>query len=493
MKKIYLFVLVTLCISTTKAQNVDFAVNQLANINPDTPGDVNNGVPGNFIEFNGEIFFRANDGVNGIELWKIDSNQNVSIVQDIRPGSSSSSPNNFIIFNNKLYFTAFDENVGGIDLFSFDGTNVMSESLYGSSFSGLFNPIELNGKLYYTGFNSSVQPNKLVEYDGTTGNEVPDVGMGEESVLGGNTIAFNGKILLYMNYSTDDATVGTELYEYDPTAQTFTLIKDIDSGPGASSISNFVQLGSEVYFEAEGQVWKTDGTTAGTVLVAAIDNLNIDSTNNYFVWNGELYFEGDNDIDDDELWKYDPATDAVVMLSNISGANDSHDPDDYVIVTTPLIPNGEGLLYSGEPGTDNDARLYSTDGSLIFQLTEEYVDVTEIFYWPANEVVLFRADELDANGDEIFGSELYAYDLTSLSVVEQQRNDIVIYPNPVKGKINIQSSTEMESYSIFDIQGRLVQEGDLSSHEIRTNLSPGLYILNLNHQGQASQHKIFVE
>ncbi len=493
MKKIYVFILATLCLSTVKAQNIDFAVNQLANINPDTPGDVNNGVPGNFIEFNGEIFFRANDGVNGIELWKIDSNLNLSLVQDIRPGSSSSSPNNFIIFNNKLYFTAFDENVSGIDLFSFDGTSVVSESLYGSSFSGLFNPIELNGKLYYTGFNSSFQPNKLVEFDGTTGNEVPDVGPGEESVLGGNTIAFNGKILLYMNYSTDDATTGNELYEYDPVAQTFTLIKDINPGDGNSGISNFVQLGNEVYFEAEGNVWKTDGTTAGTVIVSAIDNLNVDGTRNYFVWNDELYFEGDDGVNDDELWKYNPITDTAVMLSDISGSNDNHDPDDFEVVDSPLLPNGEVLLYSGELGTDNDARLFSTDGNLIFQLTEDYVDVTEIFYWPAQELVLFRADELDDNGDEIFGSELYAYDLTSLSVVQQQLSDVVIYPNPVKDKINIQTSTDIESYSIFDMQGRLVQNGDLSSHEIKTNLSPGLYILNLNHQGQASQHKILVE
>lgn len=493
MKKNYFFIFLFFSLFISKAQNIDNFVNLFANINPDTPGDVNNGVPTGLTFFNGEVFFRANDGVNGLELWKVDSNLQTSLIQDIRPGSSSSTPNNFIVYNNKLYFTAFDENVGGVDLFSTDGTTVTSESLYGSSFSGLFNPIEFNGKLYYVGFNSSVQPNRLIEYDGTTGNEVPDVGPGEEAVLGGNTIGFNGKILLYMNYSTDDATVGNELYEYDPVAQTFSLVKDINVGDGNSGISNFVQLGSEVYFEAEGNVWKTDGTTAGTVIVAAIDNLNIDSTNNYFVWNNELYFEGDNGTDGDELYKYTPATDLVVALSNISGSNDNHDPADFEVVSTTLIPNGEALLYSGEPNTDADARLYSTDGNLIFKLTEEYVDVTEIFYWADQEMVLFRADELDSNGDEIFGSELYAYDLTLLSVQEQELNDIVIYPNPVKDKIFVQSLSEIESYSIYDLQGRMVKQGKLNSNEINTNLSNGLYILNLSSQDKVSQHKIIIE
>lgn len=492
MKKIYLLFFALLCFTFMKAQNIDDQVSLLANINPDFTDDINNGAPGNFTAFNGEILFRANDGVNGIELWKIDTDLNLSLVQDVRTGSSSSSPNNFVVYNSKLYFTAFDDNVGGVDLFSYDGTSVASESLYGTSFSGLFNPILFDGKLYYTGFNSNNEPNKLVEFDGTTGNEVADVGAGEESVLGGNTIGFNGKILLYMNYSTDDATVGNELYEYDPVAETFSLIKDIDPGTGDSSISNFVQLGTEVYFEAEGEVWKTDGTTDGTVIVTTLANQGVDNTRNYFVWNDELYFEGDNGTDGDELWKYNPSTDTATMLSDISGSNDNHDPADFIVVDSPLLPIS-GVLYSGEPSTDSDARLHATNGELTLQLTEKYLDVTEIFYWADKEVIFFRADELDDTGAEVFGSELYVYDLNSLSTQDQQINDIVIYPNPIKDKISIQSSTTIETYSIFDMQGRLVQKGELSSNEINTNLSTGVYILNLNTERQVSQHKIIIK
>ena len=62
-----------------------------------------------------------------------------------------------------------------------------------------------------------------------------------------------------MDYSTDEATIGRELYEYDPATDAFTLIKDITGDDSDSGISDFKLLGGEVYFEALGALWKTDG------------------------------------------------------------------------------------------------------------------------------------------------------------------------------------------------------------------------------------------
>jgi ELWxxDGT repeat protein len=297
-----------------------------------------------------------------------------------------------------------------------------------------------------------------------------------------------------MNYSTDDATTGNELYAYDPAAQTFTLIKDINAGPGNSGISNFVQLGNEVYFEAMNNVWKTDGTTSGTLEVSSIANQNITNVANFFVWNGELYFEGDNGggVSNDELWKYNPNTDLVTQISNTSGNNDDHDPNDFVVVNSPLLPM-EILAYSGEPGADDDSRLFSTNGIMTFQLTNQFIDVSEIFYWPAQELVLFRAEELDANGDDIDGLELYAYDLNTLSTDNQTLDNVVIYPNPVKNTIFIQSNSNFEQYSIYNLQGQSVQNGTLQSKTIETNLSSGVYILNLSSAGRVTQKKIIIQ
>src|SRR5262249_36222565 len=66
------------------------------------------------------LYFAANDGEHGIELWKSNGTAGGTVmVQDMYPGSgvpypgapvmpNSSAPGNFTVFNNSLYFTAND-------------------------------------------------------------------------------------------------------------------------------------------------------------------------------------------------------------------------------------------------------------------------------------------------------------------------------------------------------------------------------------------------
>ncbi len=55
------------------------------------------------------------------------------------------------------------------------------------------------------------------------------------------------------------------------------LLKDINPGAGASSPDGFAQFGGFTYFvstdPATPRLWKTDGTTAATTLVKAMQNL----------------------------------------------------------------------------------------------------------------------------------------------------------------------------------------------------------------------------
>ena len=76
---------------------------------------------------NNELYFTADDGSTGSELWKSDGTVSGTVlVKDINSGSGSSSPseltvsNNELYFsNNKLYFTA-DDGVNGSELFVLD-------------------------------------------------------------------------------------------------------------------------------------------------------------------------------------------------------------------------------------------------------------------------------------------------------------------------------------------------------------------------------------
>src|SRR6266568_4804899 len=87
--------------------------------------------PRGFTVFNNFLYFSADDGVSGRELWKTDGTEaNTVLVKDIAPGVGtvggisgplSSSPSDFTVFNNALYFSA-DDGVTGRELWKTDGT-----------------------------------------------------------------------------------------------------------------------------------------------------------------------------------------------------------------------------------------------------------------------------------------------------------------------------------------------------------------------------------
>ena len=61
----------------------------------------------NLTNVNGVLFFSADDGVHGAELWKSDGTpEGTVLVKDINPGSNGSSPDALANVNGTLYFKA---------------------------------------------------------------------------------------------------------------------------------------------------------------------------------------------------------------------------------------------------------------------------------------------------------------------------------------------------------------------------------------------------
>ena len=342
-----------------------------------------NGSPAEIFTFEDNIFFKASDGTTDFELWKSDGTANGTIlVKDIRDGGSS-SPYDFFELNNELYFTANDGSGNG--LWKTDGTEGGTVSVLAGAM--VLNPVVLEGKVYHV---NSLDGNKLYEFDGTNRTAVANAGTGTDAVIGAEFTKFNNKLLLYMDYSEDEATVGRELYEYDPSTDLFTLIKDVDNGTGDASISNFTELSSKVYFEADNYLWVTDGTTVGTEAVTAAAA--IGSVREFYAWNDLLFFEGD-DGNGDQLWVYNPLTDGVTNISNISGANENHDPSDYAVY-------GDYLYYAAEDAFDTKQHLWRTDGTNVEQLDNNFIDIDDLVI--LNHTLYFEADE-----DGVTGNELY--------------------------------------------------------------------------------------
>lgn len=470
MKKLLLLFITLLAIVSLNAQ-----ITQVKEINDNGSSGSN---PANLFTYNGKIYFAADDsnGSNtpggadlGKELWVTDGTEaGTTFVKDLNTGFDNSTPNSFFEYNNTLYFSAKTTSIS--ELFSTDGTESGTNAT-GNLF--ISKPVETGGLIYFV---LTTDSNKLYQFDGTNTSTVTNNGTGTENILGGHTVAFNNKLLCYMSYSNDVSTVGLELYEYDPSTGLFTLIKDIVTGTGASSISFLTVLNNEVYFEADNALWKTNGTEAGTIAVAQASTLS--GITNLYAWNNNLYFEGDDGLNGDQLYTYNPTTDTVTQISNISGSNINHDPAEFVV-------NNGLLYYKGKDGNDSSYHLYRTDGTSILQIDSTIKDVDDLAV--LNGKVYFEGD------NDTTGNELYSFDPSTLSTTNNVAEIVSIYPNPASDFIKISKTLINQKYSIYNTTGNLIEQGVIETESIPLNLNSGIYIFKIETQLSSISKKIVIK
>ena len=159
-------------------------------------GIANSSAPKNLTVFDDELYFTASDGVNGNELWVSDgTSEGTQLVKDLNPGRDSSFPygsylNELIVFDDELYFVA-DDGVNGAELFKLV-VDELPTIITGTS--GFDNLIGTNGADQIKGLNGK----DLL--DGGGGNDTLDGGNGRDSLIGGagddSLFGGNGRDLL---------------------------------------------------------------------------------------------------------------------------------------------------------------------------------------------------------------------------------------------------------------------------------------------------------
>src|SRR4051794_4235584 len=79
------------------------------------PGTSGSGA-GSLTDVDGTLYFAANDGSSGLELWRSDGTPaGTALVKDISPGSGGSGPSGLTNVSGTLYFTANDA-TNGVEL-----------------------------------------------------------------------------------------------------------------------------------------------------------------------------------------------------------------------------------------------------------------------------------------------------------------------------------------------------------------------------------------
>lgn len=339
------------------------------------------GIPLNGVVFGESVYFQAEtiDGTNklGRELWKTDgTGAGTVLVKDINAGIGSSEPQELVVFGNAVYFSAEGDGVGR-EPWKTDGSaegTVMVKDLY--SGSGGSDPLSftvLGEALYFTGKG----------YDGVV-------------------------------------STGRELWKTDATNAGTVMVRDIRMGEGDSGPLYLTRLGDELFFSAHGfdglestgvELWKTDGTEAGTVLVKDISLGELSSYPRFLTAMGDTLFFSAYVFDGSrnrgvDLWKSDGTAEGTVVIREILPGGYYISPESFYVMDGLLFFRASGYLNGSFTGTE----LWRTDGTRegTFMLRDLYPGAQSSYPYTLaalNGELYFSADGF-SNGERV-GRELW--------------------------------------------------------------------------------------
>lgn len=448
------------------------------------------------IDINGVLFFSADDGTHGYELWRSDGTENGTyIVKDIRIGNQGSMANydvqqQFTAINNIIYFNAND-GINGFELWRSDGTEVgtyMIKNIDTSTNDGSF-PREfviLNNTIYFIANDNS--GTGLWTTDGTDSGTLKIINLNDMRVL--KTV--NNKLIIVAETS------GTSYGPHDLWVSngTFSGTSHLQSyGDGIDSdIRVTKKFNDELYFVAKQQItgkkalFKTDGTLSGSQLVFAENLYSTFETldiKNMLTCGSYLYFGvNDYEFSDKELWRTNG-----MLTEKITSSNTIEFP--YIRSLTCF---NENLLFLNGLIVLNKIWIINDNFNEPLELEvnilngpnfENYEGIVEI---AATDNKLYFAGR-----NELSGTELYVTDFDSSTLnlynYEITKNDnfkiVRVYPNPSDSFITIESITNsnIEKFEIWDLSGKRIHQDsnkNLGSVVYDTNrLIGGIYLVKV--------------
>ncbi|MBI5570044.1 MAG: DUF4347 domain-containing protein [Desulfomonile tiedjei] len=303
-----------------------------------------------FVEFNGEIYFSGSDSTSGMELRAYNPLTGITrLVTDIIPGPDSGGPLELSVMNGALYFVASDSPSAG-GLWRTDGTDLGTELLAEFSKPGglsalpFANLTAVNNVLFFSA-NDEVHGWELWKSDGTAAQTVmvEDLWPGADS--GNPTVLTNGNGTLFFRAPSVDG----YLWRSDGTAaDTFPVRTDVlvrTDSLDPTDWDTFAVLNGEVYFTGEDtgglygrELWKSNGTTAGTVMVKDIQTGAGSGSPHYLTpVNGSLYFAANDGVNGEELWRSDGTTTGTALVENIGPGSQGNYPFNLTDVNGALL------------------------------------------------------------------------------------------------------------------------------------------------------------
>jgi ELWxxDGT repeat protein len=328
---------------------------------------------------NGKLFFFAHDDGASWSLWKTDGTpRGTSSVGTL----SLFVPTDVAAVNGSLYFTTWGEG-GDIQLWKCDGRSLVSLEHFSSDVQNL---AAVNGKLFFQTFDLDGL-DQVWQSDGTAAGTQP-VGLTSiEEAMPGSISPFQAVGVGGTFYFGDfDATNGDELWKSDGTSAGTVLLKTFAGGFGdwPPFVGSEVAVGGTLYFTASDDVhglelWRTNGTSGGTVMVQNISpGAGGSNPGQLLDANGTLYFVADDGSHEPGLYRLGPsATGASVTaqegqrLSAVVATFTDPDVTAAASAYTATITWGDGHTSTGTVRAVGNG-TYSVSGANIYTRAGSY-------------------------------------------------------------------------------------------------------------------------
>jgi ELWxxDGT repeat protein len=333
--------------------------------------------------YQNNLYFAANDGVSGSELWKLSSSFNFSLIKDINPGSASSFVTDLsyngninikysVISNNALYFTATNATTG-LDVWKTNGT-AAGTAIVKDFPNPAYLMNELNGTVYIASnyiesLEWDLDVSELWKSNGTAAGTTLVKKISVDGYSFGFTKSFILKNQLAFLHATE---YSTDLYTSDGTETGTKFVKgyspDWRGGVLHSFVINDALILTEGYDYFVSWISRTDGTPEGSTRLANYNHAFSDGFEEFIKVKERLIY-----IDANEIYP-DPSSEEFNQLYETSG----YPGVGSVRRTKDIYPNGNSY--------PNSKNLTEVNGTLFFttQASGSYTPSGKFKLWVYN-------------------------------------------------------------------------------------------------------------
>ena len=538
------------------------------------PGPTGSNDPGkyNLTSTGTYLLFNVKTVAEGNELWRSDGTiGNAQLLKDIVNGPASSNPTSFYPFSNNILFsvTAADGIHG--EIWRTDGTAAGTILLKDNLNAPTLGPISLpfiaafhvfNGRAYFI-VDDGVHASGIWSTDGIDATATHTSFLQDEGITGPNSFvssvlivdAFNlpGKFIFPVTdgisrfefWESDGSTAaGTKLFmSFPANANNNIPFIFVNIGFNSTTRTFTYPLYNGYFFftansSAEGnELWKSDGTVAGTSRVTDINPGVGDGVGNgftsYFYTTSGLYFAANNGTQGNELWKTDGTAAGTTIVKDInlntSVNNGDADPNIDFIVNSRIMFTAT----DGDDATKTD--LFVVDG-IFNPLPVQLLDFTVVqsnndalLRWSTSQEINSKSFTIQSSADDKnwqsigtvnaagnsavknnysfkdigvanSGKTIVYYKLIITDIDGKTAQSNIIYlklkgdknwnvrllSNPVREnlKVLLEGVSGNVDLSITDMAGHLLYKNKIQNQNslltIPVNLSTGMYILTAN-------------